>query len=87
MHNCLIIEYYKSYISFDFKVMFYKILILIVYWGKIDLTYYKWLKLHSAYLKFFFLNEAQLLKHYKNVEMKQFSKVDIKQNNVSSVFC
>lgn len=54
MHNCLTIEYYKSiYISFDFKVIFYKILILIVYWGKIDLMYYKWLSCTQRISNFF----------------------------------
>ena len=47
----------------------------------------KWiidLKLHLWYL-FFFPVWTGVLNHNKYVEMKQFSKVDIKQNNISTV--
>ena len=42
------------------------------------------LKLHTAYLNnSFFINPRT--KHNKYVEIKQFSKVDIKQTNISTV--
>ena len=43
------------------------------------------LKLHLAYLPSFFSIWTRVLNHNKYVEMKQFSKVDIKQNNISTV--
>ena len=45
---------------------------------------YNILKLHTAYLNRFFL-WTWVLKHNNYVEIKQFSKVDIKQTNVSTV--
>ena len=41
------------------------------------------LELYTAYLNDFLL--TRVLNHDKYVEIKQFSKVDIKQNNVSTV--
>ena len=43
------------------------------------------LKLHLAYLPYFFPIWTRVLNHNKYVEIKQFSKVDIKQNNISTV--
>ena len=43
------------------------------------------LKLHLAYLSNFFSIWTRVLNHNKYVEIKQFSKVDIKQNNISAV--
>ena len=43
-----------------------------------------WLKLHLAYFSNFFL-WMRVLKHSQYVEIKQFFKVGIKQNNVSTV--
>ena len=43
------------------------------------------LKLHLAYLPNFFSIWTRVLNHNKYVEIKQFSKGDIKQNNISSV--
>ena len=37
------------------------------------------------FLNIFFFVETQVLKHNKYIEIKQFSKVDIKQNNISTV--
>ena len=45
----------------------------------------KYLKLHLAYLPIFFSIWTHLLNHHKYVEIKQFSKLDIKQNNISTV--
>ena len=44
----------------------------------------KKLKLHLAYLPNFF-KMYRVLNHNKYVEINQFSKVDIKQNNISTV--
>ena len=38
-----------------------------------------------GYLHIFFFIWTRVLNHYKYVEIKQFSKVDIKQNNISTV--
>ena len=43
------------------------------------------LKLHFAYLPNFFSIWTRVLNHNKYVEIKQFSKEDIKQNNISTV--
>ena len=45
----------------------------------------KRLKLYLAYLPNFFSIWTSVLNHNKYVEIKQFSKEDIKQNNISSV--
>ena len=43
------------------------------------------LKLHLAYLPNFFPIWTRVLNHNRYVEIKQFSKIDIKENNISTV--
>ena len=56
-----------------------------VWSGKFVDAIWSSLKLHLAYLPNFFSIWTRVLNHNKYVEIKQFSKVDVKQNNISTV--
>ena len=59
----------------DYSLSFTMKPVFLICWG---------LKQQLAYLQFFFI-WTQVLNHNKYVEIKQYSKVDIKQNNISTV--